>query len=351
MTLDAQLRATVGALDLDVDLEIRDHEIVAVLGPNGAGKTTILRILAGLLRLGAGHVRLDDELLDDPDSGVFVVPERRSVGFVPQDYLLFPHLSVRENVAFGLRSRGVPRREARGRADEWLGRVGLAEYADQKPRNLSGGQAQRVALARTLAPSPRLLLLDEPLAALDASTRVAVRHELRTHLHEFGGIRLLVTHDPIDAATLADRLIVIEAGRISQAGSVADVTSHPRSSYVAELVGMNLYRGVARRGAVELARGSTLETGHPTLSGDVFLAVTPRAVALYREEPFGSPRNRWLGTVTDLVVVADRVRVRLEGAAPVVAEITTAAAAELGIAAGDRLWSVMKATDVDVYPV
>jgi molybdate transport system ATP-binding protein len=350
MSLDARLRVEVGTLDLDVELHAGEDEVVAVLGPNGAGKTTILRILAGLLRLGAGSVRLDDVVLDEPATGTYVVPEHRPIGVVFQDYLLFPYLSARDNVAFGLRNHGVPRRQARRLADVWLGRVGLGDHVSAKPRSLSGGQAQRVALARALATNPRLLLLDEPLAALDAGTRAEVRRDLRRHLAEFAGVRIMVTHDPIDAATLADRLIVVEAGRVSQTGTVSEVSAHPRSDYVAQLVGLNLYRGVATRGAISVAPATTLETGDTQLNGDVFAAVSPRAVALFRDEPQGSPRNRWRGTVTDLDVLADRVRVRLDGAAPVIAEITTAAAQDLDVQPGSELWSVVKATDVQVYP-
>ncbi len=350
MSLDAHLRTRLGDLDLDVELHAAPEEVVAIIGPNGAGKTTILRILAGLLRLGDGRVELDGEPLDDPATSTFVVPERRPIGVVFQDYLLFPYLSARDNVAFGLRNRGTAKREARRRAQEWLGRVGLADHAGSKPARLSGGQAQRVALARALAPNPRLLLLDEPLAALDAGTRAEVRRELRRHLDEFAGVRLLVTHDPVDAATLADRLIVVEDGRVSQTGTVSEVSAHPRSEYVAELVGLNLYRGDAVRGAIAISGSGVLETGDSHLSGSVFAAVNPRAVALYRAEPDGSPRNRWQGTVTDLDVLADRVRVRLDGPVQVVAEITTAAADELAIEPGVRLWSAIKATDVRVYP-
>jgi molybdate transport system ATP-binding protein len=350
MSLDAQLRARIGALDLDVGLAAGDDEIVVLLGPNGAGKTTILRILAGLLPLDDGYVRLDGSTLDDPSTGTFVVPERRSIGVVFQNYLLFPFLDARDNVAFGLRSHGIARAEARTRAEEWLERVGITEQARQKPATLSGGQAQRVALARALATTPRLLLLDEPLAALDASTRVEIRRDLRQHLDEFSGVRIIVTHDPIDAATLGDRLVVIEDGRVTQTGTVTEVSMHPRSEYIAELVGINLYVGDASDGTVALANGATLETGDHRVSGRVFAAVSPRSVGVYRDEPHGSPRNRWRGTVTDIDVHADRVRVRIDGPAPVVAEITRGAANELGVAPGSELWSVMKATDVDVYP-
>jgi molybdate transport system ATP-binding protein len=349
VSLDARLVGQVGTLDLDVALEVADDEVVAVIGPNGAGKTTMLRILAGLLRLDTGYVRLDGTLLDDPRADAYVVPERRPIGVVFQDYLLFPHLTARDNVAFGLRARGVARREARRRANEWLDRVGLGDHANSKPRALSGGQAQRVALARALVTTPKLLLLDEPLAALDASTRAEIRRDLRAHLDAFEGVRVIVTHDPIDAATLADRLVVVEGGRVSQTGTVSEVSTHPRSEYVAQLVGLNLYRGVATAGTIAVGDVATLEAGDRQVEGRVFAAVNPRAVALYRDEPHGSPRNRWLGTVTDLDVLADRVRVRLEGDASIVAEITATSADELRVEPGQRLWSVVKATDVKVY--
>ena len=229
-----------------------------MLGPNGAGKTTLLRILAGLLSPDEGRVVLDGRVLDDTSTGEHVPPEARPVGVVFQNYLLFPHLSALENVAFGLRSRGVPKAEARARAAEWLDRVGLAEFRASKPKQLSGGQAQRVALARALATEPRLLLLDEPLAALDASTRLETRRELRRQLDGYDGVRLLVTHDPMEAIALAERLIVLEAGRISQTGTPQEISERPRSRYVADLVGVNLFRGRAagRRGPHRLGRSA-----------------------------------------------------------------------------------------------
>lgn len=350
MSLDAALHARVGALDLDLELAARDDEIVAILGPNGAGKTTVLRILAGLRGVDAGHVRLSEMVLDDPVAGTFVVPERRPVGVVFQDYLLFPYLSALDNVAFGLRSRGRRKAEARQIARDWLGRVGLDDHADDKPSTLSGGQAQRVALARALAPEPQLLLLDEPLAALDVTARGEIRRELRRHLASFAGVRLLVTHDPVDAATLADRLLVIEGGAISQAGTFDEISAHPRSSYVAELVGLNLWHGRAAQGSVALDGGGAIVIADSNVAGDVFVAASPRAVALFTTEPQGSPRNRWSGTVTDLDVVSDRVRVRIDGPVSVVAEVTRGAATDLALAPGASVWSAIKATDVEVYP-
>jgi molybdate transport system ATP-binding protein len=349
MSLEADARLTLGRLRLEAELAVGTGELVVLLGPNGAGKTTLLRALAGLVALERGRVVLDGAVLEDTAAGTWVPTERRPVGFVFQDYLLFPHLSALENVAFGLRARGLGRAEARRRAAAWLERVGLAAHAGSRPRALSGGQAQRVALARAMVGQPRLLLLDEPLAALDAATRTDLRRDLRRHLASFDGTRLLVTHDPLEALALADRLVVLEDGRVTQTGSPAEVSGRPRSRYVAELVGVNLYRGRAEGAEIELEGGGRLiaADGH---RGQVFAAVHPHAVALHRHPPEGTPRNSWPGTAEALEVVGDRVRVRMSGTVPIVAEVTPAAASELRLADGGPVWATVKATEVTVYP-
>jgi molybdate transport system ATP-binding protein len=271
------------------------------------------------------------------------------VGFVFQDYLLFPHMTALENVAFGLRSRGMPRGQARDRAREWLERMGLASHMTARPRALSGGQAQRVALARALATDPRLLLLDEPTAALDAGAKVELRREIRRHLSTFSGARLLVTHDPLEAATLADRLVVLEAGRVVQVGTPAEVSERPRSQYVAELIGINLLRGRADGNRVVLDSGGSLVVATES-RGEVFAMIHPRAVALHAREPEGSPRNVWLEKVRSLDLEGSRVRVGMDGEVPLVAEVTPAAVAELGFAEGEMIWATVKATEVAVYP-
>ncbi|HZD75110.1 MAG TPA: ABC transporter ATP-binding protein [Actinomycetota bacterium] len=349
MSLQARVELTLGQLHLEVDVAVDTGELVVLLGPNGAGKTTLLRALAGLVPLGGGRVVLDGDVLEDVAEGVRVPTERRPIGFVFQDYLLFPHLSAMENVAFGLRARRVPRAEARRRAAAWLERVGLGEHARARPGALSGGQAQRVALARAMVADPRLLLLDEPLAALDAATRGEVRRDLRRHLASFDGTRLLVTHDPLEAMTMADRLVVLEHGRVTQTGTAAQVSARPRSRYVAELVGVNLFRGHAAGTIVELAGGGALVTADDH-RGEVFAAVHPHSVALHRRAPEGTPRNVWAGTAETLEVIGDRVRVRVAGQVPVVAEVTPAAANELHLADGGPVWAAVKATEVSVYP-
>jgi molybdate transport system ATP-binding protein len=348
VTLEASVKVQLGALDLDLDLNIGLDQVVALLGPNGAGKTTLLRALAGLLPLQQGQVVLDGEVLEDAGTGVRRAPEDRPVAVVFQDYLLFPHLSAVENVAFGLRCRGMSRGPARERARRWLEGLGLADRADARPAQLSGGQAQRVALARALATEPRLLLLDEPLSALDVSIRAEVRRDLRRHLASFPGVRLVVTHDPLEAMALADVLVVLEGGRLVQSGTPAEVSARPRSRYVADLVGVNLWRGRARGHEVTL-EGGTLHAADAG-AGEVFALVHPRAVSLHRRPPEGTPRNVWEGVAESLDLEGDRVRVRVGGPLGIVAEVTPAAVAELALADGGRVWVAVKATEVAVYP-
>ena len=342
-----------GGFELAVDFSVAAGEVLGVLGPNGAGKTTLLRTLAGLGALSHGRIELAGAALDDPGRELFVPAERRPVGLVFQNYRLFPHLSVLDNVAFAARARGTRRQPARGRAMGWLDRLGLAGLAARKPAELSGGQAQRVALARALAAEPDLLLLDEPLAALDARTRLEVRGELRRHLSAFGGPSLVVTHDPLEAMVLTDRLLVLEDGRVVQQGSPAEVARRPASQYVARLMGLNLYRGVRSPDAsVTLDGGGVLHAagGEPPSAGPVLLAVRPGAIALHTEQPrHASPRNVWSGTVTGVELLTDRVRVQVSGSPPALVDITPAAVADLHLAAGSPVWLSAKATEIDCY--
>ena len=343
MSLDAALRVERPGFTLDVTLTAEPGEVVALLGPNGAGKTTALRALAGLIG-NDGRILLDGRRIDA------LPPERRGIGVVFQDYLLFPHLSALENVAFGPRCQGVAKAEARRRASGWLARVGLSGYERTRPRHLSGGQAQRVALARALATEPRLLLLDEPLAALDARTREETRAHLRGRLAGHTGATVLVTHDPLDAMMLADRLVIIEDGREVQSGDPATITTRPRTDYVARLVGLNLYRGEADGHTVRVAGGLDLTTAEPG-RGAVFVAFPPAAVALYSgvERPAGSPRNTWRARVAAIARHGDSLRVELTGPINAAAEVTPAAAVELGLAPGREIWAALKASETHSY--
>jgi molybdate transport system ATP-binding protein len=349
--LHAEVALRLGTLDLEVAVDAAPGEVVAVLGPNGAGKTTLLRALAGLLPIERGRITLDDRVIEDAATGVRTTPQQRAVGVVFQQHLLFPNLTALENVAFGLRSRGIPRQEARARARDWLVRVGLDAHASARPGALSGGQAQRVALARALATDPGLLLLDEPLSALDVDTRRTVRQELRRHLDAFAGPVLLITHEPLEAITLSDRLVILEHGRVVQDDPPEVVARRPRSAWAARLVGLNHYRAHAEGHTLTLASGAALTAADGAArAGEVLVAVHPRAVALHRRQPDGSPRNTWQATVDALDIHHDQVRVHLAGPVPIVAQITAAALADLAIVEGDDLWVAVKATEIEHWP-
>ncbi|GGT15581.1 MULTISPECIES: ABC transporter permease [Streptomyces] len=333
--------AVSGYTELTLDAE--PGTTIAVVGENGAGKTTLLRALLGLTPRAEAELRLGDTDV------TALPPHRRRVAWVPQDGALFPHLSALANTAYGLRARGVPRAEARREARQWLERLGVAGLADRRPAQLSGGQAQRVALARALAARPRLLLLDEPLAALDQATRARVRHTLRAHLAGFGGVCLLVTHDPVEAVSLADRVLVLAGGRTLQDAPPAEVARHPRSPWVARMLGRNAWPGTASAEGLALPGGGRLVVAETLPAGAPALAVIgPEAVSVHRERPAGSPRNVWPGTVREITSVGSRLRVLVAspGVPDLVAEITPDAAADLGLADGARVWTSVKATEV-----
>ncbi|MFB7269083.1 ABC transporter permease [Streptomyces sp. NPDC056244] len=321
---------------------------IAVVGPNGAGKTTLLRALLGLTPRAHAELRLGD--LDV----TALPPHRRGVAWVPQNGALFPHLSALANTAYGLRAQGVRRAEARRTAQRWLDLLGVGPLAHRRPHQLSGGQAQRVALARALAARPRLLLLDEPLAALDQTTRARVRHTLRGHLDSFGGVCLIVTHDPVEALSLADRILVLDEGLALQDAPPAEVTRHPRSPWVARMLGRNAWPGTYGPGGLELSGGGRLIVAAPAdgespADGTGALAViAPEAVSVHRDRPGGSPRNVWAGTVREITALGSRLRVLItsDEAPDLVAEITPEAAAELGLAEGSSVWTSVKATEV-----
>ena len=350
MTLSANFTSSRGALRLQIKLEAGVDETVAVVGPNGAGKSSCLQALAGLLPIDDGHIMVEGETLDGGPNGPFVPAPARGVGFVFQDQRLFPHLTSLENVAYGLRARGRPRPKAQREAHNWLQRVGMGDFLGVRPSALSGGQAQRVALARALAATPRLLLLDEPLSAVDASARVELRRELRAHLDAFHGVRIVVVHDALEAFALADRIAVLETGRVVQIGSAAELCRQPRSPYVADLIGLNFFRGRSEGGRFTTSSGGQLVIASSP-NGPVFATLHPRAVSLFRERPDGSPRNVWQAPIDSIETAVDRLRVHIAGALPLVAEVTPAAMADLNLRAGDRIWVAVKATEIGVEPL
>jgi len=348
LVVDAEV--TRGGFTLRAALTAAPGEVLAVLGPNGAGKSTLLGAVAGLTPVSAGHIVLGGATLDDADSGVFVEASGRPVGFVFQDYRLFPHLSVRDNVAFSPRARGFGRGASRSVADEWLARLGLDDLARRRPVDLSGGQAQRVALARALAGDPALLLLDEPLSALDARTRLDVQSELKRHLADFAGPCLLVTHDPLEALVLADRLLVLEHGLVVQEGTPSEVARRPATEYVARLVGLNLYAGTADGAHVVLEGGGSFVVPDHHERGEVLVALRPSSVVVSAGQPdHSSVRNTWPATIAGLTLLTDRVRLNLVGEPSALVDVTPAAVADLGLDAGQRVWLSAKATELEVY--
>jgi molybdate transport system ATP-binding protein len=347
-SLDAHIVVERERWRLDAKLQVPGGTVLALLGPNGAGKSTALRVIAGLLPASAGYVRVGERTWEDCASGVRVATELRSIGVVFQDYLLFPTMTARDNVAFGLRAKGLEKTAAREIANGWLARVGLLEQAGQRPAQLSGGQAQRVALARALATTPQVLLLDEPLAALDAGTRMSVRGDLRRHLGEFGGATVLVTHDPLDALILADHVAVIENGAVVQTGTPQEITRNPRTRYVAQLVGLNLFAGRSDGTQVRLPDGAELVTAEAH-HGEVFVVARPSSISVHRDVPHGSPRNVWAGAIATVEQHGDLVRLFVAGPPDVVVDVTTAAMAELRLGVDERVWLSVKATDLTVY--
>ena len=353
--LRAELAARAGAIDLDVALTVPDGDCLAVAGPSGAGKTSLLRLLAGLAKPRSGRVECGGQTWLDTRSGVWLAPERRGCGFVFQDYALFPHLTAWENVAYGLRA--VPRRARRGRALELLERFGAEGIAHSRPRALSGGERQRVALARALASDPRLILLDEPLAALDARTAAHATRELASFLREASVPTLLVTHDFSQAAVLGDRVAVIDRGRIVQEGSAAELAAAPASGFVADLTGANVLTGTARPAGEGLTE-IQLEGGGAVLSADradgpVAVSVYPWEVELEPpgSEHAGSARNRVEARVTSVTPLGARVRVGLSAPQPLTAEITDASLERLGLRPGAPIVATWKAAATRLVPV
>ena len=356
MRAPAELRvagvARRGAFELDVALAAQPGELTVVVGPNAAGKSTLFGVIAGLVELETGTVDFGDRTWDAPERSIWIAPQERNVGVVFQDQRLVPHLRVVDNVAFGRRARGETKALARIAARRTLARVDIEHLSDQRPPSLSGGESQRVALARALACDPDVLLLDEPLAATDVTTRTSMRALLRDVAREFEGPCILVTHDPFEALAMADRIVVLEHGRVTQSGTVAEIRRRPRSRYVADLLGSNVLHGELRGNEIVTDLGVSVAVIPRDLQGRVCAVVEPQAVALHAARPDTSARNVWEMRVT---MIDDdgsgRVRVQLGGPFELAAEITSAAMESLALAPGARTWASVKATEIRVEAV
>lgn len=350
-----ELTATIDARDISFDLDVADGEVVAVLGPNGAGKSTLLSLVAGLLEPDTGRILLGGTTVTDTHEGTFVPAHARGVATLTQKALLFPHLSVEANVAFSPRSRGIDRRAARAIARTWLTAVDALELAERRPAQLSGGQAQRIALARALAADPRLLLLDEPMSALDVGTAPAMRRLLRTVLREQRRTAVIVTHDLLDALALADTVVVIEGGRIVERGRTTEVLTSPRSAFAARIAGVNLIAGSAKTTETLCTPWGVTVHGHGDTAGGSAVAVfSPAAVAVHVEPPHASPRNVFDITIAEMDVHGTTVRLRgqdnPDGSPGLAADVTPAAVAELDLEPGGRVYFVVKSQEVALHP-
>ena len=357
LLLQAQLRKERNRFTLDLSVRAESASTLVLVGESGSGKTTVLRLLAGLEHPDSGSILLGETTYVDSARNTFIPPERRSIGYVAQDYALFPHLTVYENVAFGLQSLRIGRQKIRKKVSSMLERFSIESFAERLPSQLSGGQQQRVALARALILEPDLLLLDEPLSALDIRTRRSVRSELRQILEELPCITIYVTHQPNEALMFGNRIAVLEEGRITQEGSREDLLHHPRSTYIAEFMGLNLFRGrVIERVANDHARVKVDESiftiPDPGERKELFLAVHPREITLYRQLPEGSAKNILVGSIHEIVPeppFGERFRVVVNSRPPMVTEILRSSVESMALKPGEKVYASFKSTGVKVY--
>ncbi len=341
---------------VELDLALDDGEVLAVLGPNGAGKSTLLLLIAGLLRPDRGRIEIGGRVVTDTSTGIFVPPHARGVAMLSQQAMLFPHMTVSANVAYAPRCQGQSRSVARTVAQRWLEAVGAAHLSDRRPAELSGGQAQRVAVARALAAEPRLLLLDEPMAALDVATAPTLRRLLREILRADGRTAIIVTHDLLDALVVADKVAVVEAGRVVESGTVRSVLTAPRSGFAARIAGINLIPGAISEPGVMRTPWGTDICGIGDLDpGTAAIALfRPGAVAVHLDPPHASPRNVIAVTIAELDVQGTGVRIRSidqpDGGTGLAADITAASAAHLDLEPNKTVYFVVKAQEVELHP-
>ena len=378
--LHVDLETHLNTFHLSLKFSVEPGKTTVLLGESGSGKTTVLRLLAGLLYPQRGHISLEKTLYFDSELHVAVPPQERPFGYVFQDYVLFPHLNVFENIAFGLRAQRLPRQLIRQRVGEALEQVHLSGFDSRRPAQLSGGQQQRVAIARALALQPQLLLLDEPLSALDVQTRREVRHELRRILAEIGITTILVTHQYLEALVFGQQILVLDAGKVIQQGEQRELLTYPRSPYVAELIGVNFFRGhIVRQEtnvlyAIEVKNGAQLveivaalkehtpTEKVPTIGEDAYVIVDPRSITLYQTSPESSARNVFRGEIVQVLRLGvsplhidsenERIRISIlldENMPPLTAEITGASAFRMQLHEGKIIYASFKATEASVY--
>ncbi|MFT8396719.1 sulfate/molybdate ABC transporter ATP-binding protein [Propionibacterium sp.] len=356
--MSLKFHAVLAQRGFDVEMEIGEGERVAVLGHNGSGKSTMMNILAGTLRPDSGKAVLDGTTLFDLGSEhhQWLPPHQRGISLLAQEALLFPHLNVRDNVAFGPRVSGTSKKEANQRAEHWLDEVGVAQFAQRRPSQLSGGQAQRVAIARALAAEPKLLLLDEPMAALDVAVAPTLRRVLRRVLE--GRAAMVVTHDLLDALLLSERIIVLEQGHVAESGPTDKVLQHPKTRFTARIAGLNLVRGSYLNGGVDQSADLRIEgnqqEGAELVDGEPAAAVfSPSAVTISTSAPQGSARNVLPATIAELEPTGEMVRVRGDDHHGhfLSADVTMISVADLDLYPGKEVFYSVKAASVTLYPV
>jgi molybdate transport system ATP-binding protein len=357
LVLTAEFSKQLIPFQVEVSLKAEPGSTFVLVGESGAGKTTILNILAGLLRPDRGRIKLEGWDLFDGERGIAMPANERPIGYVFQDYVLFPHLTVFENVAFGLRAQGLAETQVRRETKQILDQLGIGDLASRKPGHLSGGQRQRVALSRALVLKPRLLLLDEPLSAIDLQTRREVRTELRRILADLPCITLFVTHSPFEAMVFGSQVGVVEHGKLIQVGGRDELLRRPRSRYVAEIMGVNLFQGrVSSRDATGLVEiqtpNGTVHTISEEISDETFVTVDPREITLHTFQPSGTAQNVFIGPILEMVPEppqGERVRVVLGTAPPLVAEITAHSVQTLDLCEGKIVFASFKATAAKCY--
>lgn len=353
--LSVQVSKILREFPLEISFEVKPAETLVIIGPSGCGKTTTLNIIAGLVDPDEGTIRLGEHVLYDSPAGVSIATEKRSIGYVFQDFALFPHMTVKENVAYGLRARKRPKAEIPGKVEAVLELLGIQSLRDRRPAALSGGERQRVALARAVACDAEILLLDEPLGSLDAQTRNRVRGELRNMLQVVGRIAIMVTHDYIDALTFGDRICVLDRGRVLQIGAREQLLRHPMSRFVADLTGVNFFEGVIAPGSgsgmAEIWVGESClhAAGDDKETGPTMVAFFPTDVTISKETPTSSARNVFRSQIREIIHMGDKVRVSLNGSLPMCAEITAEALEQLGAVEGHTVYASLKATAIKTY--